>query len=362
LPWLVAALSEVPASDPNAPALIKAADNVKPDSPAYATTTYHAARLLIGQGKTDEARRKLDSLLSSRDQLPVSTVNEVTALRMALARNLNELLEYAPRTPLGFTDDADGDELPSQLDDPTLKELAAGPLFDDDSAGVLTRSMPLSMLMQAARSQMLPSRLRAQVALATFVRAILLGNDAAARELAPAVMASFPKLTPSIDAWLAAKSPDEQRFAAAFMMLQNPGLRYEIDPGPGRITALAEIDNLRDNWWPSRVYQGPQQPYPSFSSAADRKSADEEWHKLSAINAPNFLCTAAIEHAKSHPNDERAPEALYRCLRAVHLGCSKDEGTELAKSAFQLLHRRYSNSPWAEKGKVWYKGDHCTNS
>jgi hypothetical protein len=70
------------------------------------------------------------------------------------------------------------------------------------------------------------------------LRAILPGNDAAARDLAPAVMESFPTLKPPIDAWLAAKSPDEQRFAAAFMMLQNPGLRYEIDAGSGRTTAL----------------------------------------------------------------------------------------------------------------------------
>jgi hypothetical protein len=110
-----------------------------------------------------------------------------------------------------------------------------------------------------------------------------------------------------------------------------------------------------------RVGQGSQQTYPSLSSAADRESADEELHKLSAINAPNFLCIAAIDQAKIHPNDERAPEALYRCLRAVQLGCSNDEGTALAKSAFQLLHRRYSDSPRAEKGNVWYKGDGCTN-
>jgi tetratricopeptide (TPR) repeat protein len=363
LPWLVAALSEVPDSDPNAPALITAAENVKPDSPAYVTTTYHAARLLMGEGKADEARRKLDALLSNRDQLPVSTVNELAALRMARARNLNEFLAYAPRTPLGFTDDADYEELPSELNNKSLKELAARPLFDDDAAAVLTRWMPLSVLMHAAHSKTLPSALRDQVALAAFVRAILLGNEPAARQLAPQVMESVPKLKPSIESWLDAKSPHAQRFAAAYMMLQNPGLRYEVDPGPGRSTALDEIDSFRDNWWPSGVSQNLNaQTYAGFLSASERKTTDEEWQKLSAINAPNFLCTEAIEQAKSHPTDERAPEALYRCLRAVHLGCSNEKGTELARSAFQLLHHRYPGSPWAEKGKVWYKGDGCSSS
>jgi hypothetical protein len=419
IPWLVAAIIEIPASDPNAPVLIEAAEKVKPRSPAFATVTYHTARLLIGQGKTDQAREKLDAILATRDQLPVSTVNELAALRMGLARNLNELLVDVPRTTLGFTDDGDGEELPSNLvDEPvaaaetpaaqpttvqiragvpkagtvsanssdlspwvqpevvptpaassspaptpdpytqTLKALAAEPLFDDDGAGVFTRGLPLSVLMQAAHSQTLPHNLREQVARATFIRAILLGNETSARELAPAVMESVPKLKPGVDAWLAAKGAESQRFAAAFMMLQNPGLRFSVDSGPGRITALDEIDSLRDNWWGSAVGQNPpNETYPNFLSAAEKKSADEELQKLSAINAPNFLCTEAIQQAKSHPNDERAPEALYRCIRAVHLGCSNIESTEFAKSAFALLHRRYPDSPWAEKGKVWYKGN-----
>jgi hypothetical protein len=250
---------------------------------------------------------------------------------------------------------------PAPTPDPftqTLKALAAEPLFDYDGASVLSRGLPLSVLMQAAHSQTLPSNLREQVARAAFIRAILLGNEAAARELAPTVVQSVPKLKPSIDAWLNAKSPDAQRFAAAFMMLQNPGLRYSVDSGPGRITALDEIDSLRDNWWGSRIGQNQEnETYPSFLSPAEKKSTAEELQKLSAINAPNFLCTEAIEQAKSHPKEERAPEALYRCIRAVHLGCSNTQSPEFARSAFVLLHHRYPKSYWAEKGKVWNKGD-----
>jgi hypothetical protein len=206
----VAAISEIPAADPNTPALIESAEKVKSGSPAFATVTYHTARLLIGRGKTDEARAKLDAMLANRDELPRSTVNEFAALRMSVARNLDELLVDAPRTPLGITDDADSDELPSQLDDQGLKDLAAGSLFDTDGASTLTRGLPLSVPMQGARSQTLPSRLRGQVALTTFIRAILLGNLPAAK-LAPLVMKSFPQLQPSIDAWLAAQDPDGQR-------------------------------------------------------------------------------------------------------------------------------------------------------
>ncbi len=59
---------------------------------------------------------------------------------------------------------------------------------------------------------------------------------------------------------------------------------------------------------------------------------------MSAINAPNFLCEAAIDQPKSPPNDEQRPGAFYRCIRAMHCGCSNAEGAEFAKSEFDLLH------------------------
>ncbi len=419
MPWLVAAIIETPASDPSAPALIEAAEKIKPDSPAFVTLTYHIARLQIGKGKTEEARKKLDALLAIRAQLPVSTVNEVMRLRMKTARDLNELLVDAPRTPLGFTDTQDSNEIPANLAEtpapaeapapqptaqipaagsvevdvgpsadggghmghgfaavvptpeaspssaPTpdpeaqkLRELAAGPLFDDDAADVLTRWLPLSMQIEAAHSGLLSSRLRGQVALAAFIKAILLNDDAAARGFASQVIDSYPKLKPWIETWLAAKSPDEQSFATALMILENPGLRYTVEAGAGRETPLDQIDSFRDNWW-STHSGSDDQTGPGFLTAAEKKSAAEEWNKLSSINAPNFLCAAAIEQTKSHPDDARAPEALYRCIAAVHLGCSNSQGTDYAQSAFKLLHHRYPDSQWAEKGKVWYKGGSC---
>jgi len=239
----------------SAPALIAAAEKVKPESPAFVTLTYHVARLLIRQGKVDEARAKLDALLAMRDQLPLTAVNEIKRLRMSIARNLAELLEDAQRTPLGFTDTGDRDELPATPEaspgvaetpapQPTtakipvagswgegsevsayssgnsveggrgghlavveppaesslaaatptpdpytqhLKELSAGPLFDNDGANVLTRWLPLSLLIEAARSPTLSALLRGQVAPAAFIRAILLNNEEAARDLAPLV-------------------------------------------------------------------------------------------------------------------------------------------------------------------------------
>jgi hypothetical protein len=288
----------------------------------------------LNRGKTEQARERLDGLLAGRNELPRSTVNEIAALRMRAACNLNELLVYAPRTPVGITDTTDPDELP----DPSVKQLK--PMFDRDGAALFSRWLPLNLLIEAARSPTLPLPLRGEVARAGWVRAILLGNGQAARDLAPWVVQSFPDLKPSLDRWIEAKSSDAAIFAAAFMMLRNSDLRFEVASGLG---------DIQGN------YSAPG--YPNFLSDTERKSADEEWQKLAAINAPNFLCGEALKQSTHQPDDERVPEALYLCLEAVHQGCANSQSDEFAKSAFRLLHHNYPGSSWADKGKYWYHGE-----
>jgi hypothetical protein len=55
--------------------------------------------------------------------------------------------------------------------------------------------------------------------------------------------------------------------------------------------------------------------------------------------------------------DERVPEALSRCIGAVHLSPSNARSDTLAESAFRLLHKRYPTSEWARKNKFWYRGN-----
>ncbi|HWN57279.1 MAG TPA: hypothetical protein VNO74_04225, partial [Methylomirabilota bacterium] len=357
--WLLASLAHVSGSDPRAETLIEAAQRLAPDSPAHLTAAFHVARILIEQGKTDEARARLDAILAKPDALPHSAFNQFSRLRLKLARNFGDYLKYAQRYPVTI----DGDELPDEFDDPYMQRLAAGPLLDVDSAEVMDQWLPLSVLKESARSQILPSPLRAQVAQSIWMRSILLGDQETARELAPVVRDLIPDLKPSLDAWLAAKDSDQQRFEVALMALRSPGMRPYIDPGIGRPTRLGTM-YFRDNWWPAlksvalanaplpsagAVTQPAVSKYPSFLSAAERESADREWIKLSANDGPEFLCSEALRHASVSPNDERVPEALYRCVVAVHLGPSSDRCNALAESAFHRLHRRYPNSKWARE-------------
>ncbi|PYT21047.1 MAG: hypothetical protein DMG58_32905, partial [Acidobacteria bacterium] len=63
--WLVAALATAGSGQTGAGDLIAAARKVKRDSPAYATVTFHAIRLLIDSKRTGQAREWLDQVLAA---------------------------------------------------------------------------------------------------------------------------------------------------------------------------------------------------------------------------------------------------------------------------------------------------------
>lgn len=362
LPWMLASLAQISGSNPNAAALIGAADAIEPNSPAYVTAQFHVARLLIEQGKTAQARAKLDAMLARRAALPRSAADQLAWQRLRIARNFDEFLRYAQRQAVEII----GDRPMNVTADQYLQEAASAPLFDIDSVEIIDRWLPLSVLKLAPRSEILPRTLRAQIAPSIWLRAVLLNDQPTARELAPIVGDLIPDLKPSLDAWNAAKTRDDRRFEVVLMALRNPGMRPYVAPGLGR-GAIGNRDYLRDNWWPSltRISLIPQQPgpslspaakYPSFLSANERESADREWNQLSAIDGPEFLCRGALQHANISPKDERVPEALYRCISAVHLGPADNRCDDLAKQAFQLLHRRYGDSAWAQQNRFWYHG------
>ncbi len=376
--WLVAAIASTRGSDARADELIKAAERVERSSPAYVTVEYSIDQRLIEHGKNDEARGRIEAILAKPDVLPPSAVNQFKALGLKLARNLDEYLKYALRFPVAL----DGDVYPDQFNNPYTQKVAAGPLdvfqsraagalFDEDSATVIDRWLPLSMLNEIARSPILPAPLRAGVAISVWVRSILLGDQATARGLAPIVSGLTPALKPGFDAWLAAKPGDGERFEAALIILRNPGMRPYVQSGLGRLASVDKMDPFRDNWWPAII--PPVQPtptdstgvpvrptpalkYPSFLPVDERKSADREWTAWSALDGSEFLCREALKRADASPADARVPEALSRCIGAVHFSPSSERCDALAESAFNLLHRRYPTSAWAQRNKFWYRG------
>jgi hypothetical protein len=400
--WLVAALTTAEPTSPRVPELLAAARQVPAHSPAYDSVTFQSLRLMLLEGKNDEVRERLAHLrihqmgsLAPEFSTPPSTMNLFLALRFELAQNLDELFASAVRIPATITDQDTGAQLPKTIwTDDSFDPSAAR--FHDDSLFVLNRLLPVALLAKAARSPKLPATLRHQVALAAWTRAALLGNADVARSLAPEVEAIDPRLGASVEAYNSAATPEARRFAAALATLRFPGLRPFITTLE-RVTPIDEIDSFRENWWDvgvppcglSRglgilvlqvdsqsgkppdpltawppvgpvflgIYPGGKVKPPAFLTAAERAQAEQESKQLVALGAaPDYLSSEAIAWAKTHPGDPRVPEALALAVKSTRFGCTDKDTAQFSKAAFDLLHRRYPKSSWAQMTKYWFKG------
>jgi hypothetical protein len=264
-----------------------------------------------------------------------------------------------------------------------LSRVAGRPMLDVDAARAINQGLPLSLMAEAVRGQGLAPSLRRELAIATWVRAGVLGDERAALAVLPALDALAPELKAQTAAYRRATSPADREFAVVLALLRFPGLRPYVDAGVSRQTPLPRIDDYRDNWWCAfdrgheltkpnlfKIYdveypdeeQGAPRPKqevrlyaPSFLDATQRAALDAEWKRLAAIGTGSeYLSLKAIERAEGRRGDPRVPEALHLAVRATRYGCPGEQTSALSKRAFDLLHARYPKSPWTAKTKYHF--------
>jgi len=400
LPWLVSAVAHAQADDAALSELLGATSRVPADSPAYVTVNFHRLRLMAQAGLHDAARRGTDAFLAQHaDVMPISAQNEFRALRMKLGANLAEFLRFAPRISTDAKAMSPEDATKSAFA-PGSPEWAAPQVhLDADASVVLTERLPLRTLLDAAKSDILPRGIRADVATAAWTRAIQLTNDDVAREITPILSDLVPELKNDLADYSNAQG-ESREFAAVFVLLRNPGFRPSVSASPGRgwffnadnRTPLNAIDGLGDNWWcrflPAQnkqsygggfyymfakprpplneLYPGGVVPSPDFLSTEDKDTAAKEFSALAALPAAyRWLGQNAVDWAKAHPDDPRVPEALHSVVRAWRFGgCGEMDGTtgepneknarNYSKEAFELLHKRYPDNDWTKKTPYWF--------
>jgi hypothetical protein len=361
LPWLVAAIAKGDAEIE----LMDAAAEVKPDSPAYATVNYYRIGLMLGAGKRVEARALADTVLAGLGPNDMaSTRNAFLAERMQTARSLAEFLADAPRTMI--ESESSNAEMAQCVGTGAANRCAAKippRQFDVDAAGFFNTQMPLDLWEEAAQSSALPKHLRDAVAWAAWMRALGLGDAAAAKRMSGLLPDAVRKT-----------SGDSDGFPATLALLRNPGLRPYLEQGVQRSVTYAMLDDYRDNWWGSRWGDGDwrlerygtdnlkaEPPgHTDFLTAQQQKQAANEDARLNALPvAAVWLGQRAIAYVKAHPDDKDAAEALALTVRATHLSSSSGESKEdgesaVSKQAFEMLHRMYPKSPWALRTKYYY--------
>lgn len=372
IPWLLNALSKAAPQTADMAAMMEASARVNRSSPAFASLVFHRARLLIASNRNAEARTLLDQVLRDAKALPRSAVNVLTSERMMLAENLTEFLSTAQRTPAGFSDNNDGREVPDDEKEVDSTTNGAKLFFDTDAANVFNKLMSVSVMAAAGRDRTLAENLHRDVAQAAFMRAALVDKTATANSAADTLAAIYPELKDFLTAYQKGTTPDARRFAAAYLALKFPGLRPYVTAGVGRATAVGEIDDYRDNWWcaaPPSTFGGypgeaeedgapkkPPAPPPEFLKAR-KPEASREVAALQALGTgPNYLCQTVINWANANPADSRVPEALHLAVKSTRYGCTDKDTGRWSKAAFDLLHRKYPNTSWAQETKYWFKG------
>jgi hypothetical protein len=365
-PWLVAALVSTDATDPAVKDLIAAARALPATSPAWGSANYWGIRLAMLSGDTAGARQWADQALNAKPERSVT--NLLRMQRLKLARDWNEFLRYAPRTPVASGNFDIGSE---QNDlDPKGKTVA----FDEDSTTPLNDRTPLSLWMDASKSDLLPKPLQGEVAQAAWVRAVLLDDVPHARTMAERVAQLSPDLASEMRGYLAVQDAATAKYYAVFLMLRAPGLVPVVRPGSGRTTPVMESDSFRDNWWDlggevhgdgrDVQHEALADLYPKGAAGPadflpkDQAAAGEaEVRKMTerAGNAVNFLASETIAWATAHPQDPRVPQALHLVVEATHFGpADGKKSKEYSKQAFDILHRKYPTSEWTKKTKYWY--------
>ncbi|HYV25363.1 MAG TPA: hypothetical protein VE969_09015 [Pyrinomonadaceae bacterium] len=367
--WLVAAMTNAKGNEAKAADLIAAAGRVEHSSPAFPSLAFHTARLLKESGRSDAARTYLDSVLTNdRRYLDASAANQLMSIRMLLAQNLDQFLQNVQRKPAGYSDDNDGREIPEDEKEAAETAKDHETLFDLDGANIFNKAMPAAIMKDAARSNVLAANLKRDVAQAAFMRAALIDDRESALQAAPILEGFYPELKEFLAAYQRAPTPDARRFSTAFMALKFPGLRPFVSTGVGRMSTVSEMDSYRDNYWcaepppalggaPSEDESTKPKPVtaPEFLKASQTTAA-RQFATLQALGtAPNFLCQTAIDWTEKNPNDPRSPEALHLAVRSTRYGCTDKETGRLSKAAFDLLHRRYPNTKWANATKYWFK-------
>jgi len=362
--WLVAAIATVNADNPNAKVVLKAAESNQ-SSFAKLTMQYHQARLLAGMDP-DKAITLIDKVLApSKETNSISALNRFKTLRLMLSQDLHDFVKYGIQNPASDITSGGVDQVPDNVAqlEKAITSPHEEPIFTREAGWLLDTQFPISVLITLAGDKSIPTKLRAHINWESWVRAALLGDDAHAATLATMMKPYNKAKAKLIDAYLSAKTPEDKKFAAAFLMLQFSS----ADPNIG--WGLINPDTYGDEagwWWgdkpinhfseePSDTIGDIDDFRPDYLTTAQKTALKAELAKLGkTAAAPDYFANTVLAYARSHSSDERVPQALSLVVKSTRYGASDKVTSALSKQAFQVLHTKYKTSPWAKKTPYYY--------
>eukprot|EP01037_Dinobryon_pediforme_P011741 gene11741-11830_t len=417
--WLIAALSLANRTDPQTQTLIRQAEGVSADDPAWLTAQFHIVRLTLTTADKGDLRRRLDGVLS-KTTLTVGDRNLFQSLRMQLAATPAEFVKYALRTRVCFDsgEEATPDTIACVRDAWPTDSVQPYGIYDKDGrdgmvglgedARALIDRMPLDLRRDIGRDPRLADKLRLDIALTNFARAVDLQDNLAIDELSLALATLLPDMASEFRAIPKATPGADKRFAEFFVLAKIPGIKEDLINLTRPQGKVAEYQGYWSVWFieakgapakdasPPRLeayqvggYRGEAGRLedsrtdlvclgecgkgaallvvPAFAASAMTKGAAErgyfhhpsiEYSDTGAVKPfapppPGAVCAweEMLTYVTAHPKDPRAPEALYWLVHVGRFGGSHDHS---GRRAFKLLHARYGSSPFAKQTKYFY--------
>ena len=410
--WLVAALSLADRGDADAPTLLRAATLVRPGEAAWLSVQHHLVRLTIDRAPAADTRRRLDAVL--RRPLSASDRSVFSAERAQVAADLPDFVRFALRRRLCVGADridwehrsapactrwrwGFGEVQPSGVYDGEGARGAVG--LGEDARAAIDRA-PLEVRLALARDVRLPAKIRLDVALTSYARAVQLQDDAAVDAAARPLVALLPLMAEPFRGVLRARPGADKRFAEFLVLAMIPGVRVDLADyvrPEGR-----RVEDYQAHWMDWLILGRPERdagppalaayqdtgtgfarditgPWPD--AASDLSCLGECGRGAAPLATPRFLRDAAgraarergflhkvdvaygrpppvdppgavdawdemLAYAGAHPADLRVPEALHWLVHVGHFGGGHRRS---GYRAYRLLHARYPGSYWARR-------------
>jgi hypothetical protein len=381
--WFVAALTKANKASPSLNRLLAQAATVQPDTPIFATVVYNRVRLLTDSGEQAQARQVLDEMIKTKfDMFPVSAQNQFLEQRMDLATSVTEFLKFAAKKPVIFYEYGTGGTIREilQVEKEYMEEqgeendqqkvrverLSAWDdrvVFDQRVVDVLNWHFPTSALMSAAHDPVLPDYLRERLLFTVWTRALLLKDNAIARQAATEIVEKGQDESGVFRDYLKARSAVEKQDAATYALLKLPLLSPYIVFGIPEVDTGENGDYFELAWWcalseteyDAQYKEVPKHvAHPPFLAGDLLTAAEKERASIRGLgDAKKLIGKRVIEWAKKRPTDPRLPEALFVAAmanRSYKYGCGGwEHDADLEAEAEGLLLERYPNSSWAAK-------------
>lgn len=343
---------------------MKALAAITHESPAYPTALYHRIRLLWGT--PDKAGKLLqESRKAAAISMFPSTAGSFATLTAPLTASFKEFLEAAEVPVVAYYSwcSPNSETSTPEEEGPELRKLE----LSRWTITIFNRLLPLTRLLEAARSPELSSELRQELARAVFVRALLLGRKSELLQASREIKADESDAQKLIKDLQNSKNDEEIFRGAMFLVMHAPAFR----------TNLFQIHHLdidfktrvtsNTNWWcvpdskpdeynESTAIKAPSFPVAEikahFLSPEEQQQARAERETLDSLpSAPDLFLHSAIKWSRDTPEDPRIPEALHLAIKSVRWStCGKVSSQE----AYKILQTRYRSSPWAGKTPHWF--------